>query len=148
MMKQNGAASAGVILRTSDGMIFLTACRVLYQCGSALEAELRALIEGISLAREWCQLPIFIETDSSDVLRTVTSTRKDLSVLGNITVEAKTLLSGDGIAGISKIPRSQNIASHELAKFSRSKNCTEVWFGSGPECLLDTLLRDCNDSII
>jgi hypothetical protein len=78
----------------------------------------------------------------------VTSKTKDLSELGNITMEAKILLRVECIAGISKIPRSQNIASHELAKYSRLYNCTEVWLGSGPDCLLDTLLRDCNDTVI
>jgi hypothetical protein len=90
---------------------------------------------------------LIVETDSSEVLRMVTSKTKDLSELGNITVEAKILLSVECIAGISKIPRSQNIASHELAKYSRLYNCTEVWLlGSGPDCL--TLLRDCNDTVI
>jgi hypothetical protein len=116
---QDGAASAGVIVRASDGSIILSACKVLHHCCSALEAELRAVIEGVSLAREWSQLPILVETDSSEVLRMVTNKTKDLSELGNITVESKILLSVECIAGISKIPRSQNIASHELAKYSR-----------------------------
>jgi hypothetical protein len=50
---QDGAASAGVIVRASDGSIILSACKVLHHCCSALEAELRAVIEGVSLAREW-----------------------------------------------------------------------------------------------
>jgi hypothetical protein len=50
-MVQDGAASAGVIVGASDGSIILSACKVLNHCCSALEAELRAVIEGVSLVR-------------------------------------------------------------------------------------------------
>jgi ribonuclease HI len=145
---QDGTASVGIILRRHDGSIILSSCRVLVRCCSALEAELRALVEGVSLASEWCQKPILIETDSDEILRMIRSKERDLSELGNLTSEAKFLLNSDQIVGISKIPRSQNFASHELAKYGRLNDRTYVWFGSGPDCILDALLRDCNDTYI
>jgi ribonuclease HI len=109
---QDGTASVGIILRRHDGSIILSSCRVLVRCCSALEAELRALVEGVSLASEWCQEPILIETDSAEILQMIRSKERDLSELGNLTSEAKLLLNSDQI-GISKIPRAQNFASHE-----------------------------------
>ena len=53
--ESTGAAGAGMILRDEHGRIVFSSCRFLSRCGSALEAELSACMEGMSLAMEWSQ---------------------------------------------------------------------------------------------
>ncbi|KAK1679219.1 hypothetical protein QYE76_040067 [Lolium multiflorum] len=43
---QDGRAVAGMILRRHDGSIIMSACQTLQWCGSTLEAELQAFMEG------------------------------------------------------------------------------------------------------
>jgi hypothetical protein len=105
-------------------------------------------MEGVALANEWCQEQILIETDSTEVVRLITSSKQDLSPLGHLIKEAKRLIASDRIVRINKVNRSQNIASHLLAKFRRLNNRTDVWLGSGPEIILDSLLRDCNNTYL
>jgi hypothetical protein len=47
---------------------------------------------------------------------------------------------------ISKVPRPHNIASDESAKYGRIR--TNVWLGSGPEAILDFLLKGCDTTLI
>ena len=63
---------------------------------------------------------------------------------GWLAAEAKTLALSNRIAEINKVPWSPNIASQELAKYGRLNNRTDVWLGSGPETILDSIIRDCN----
>jgi hypothetical protein len=147
-MDVDGTAGAGMILRAHDGTIALTACRSLRQCSSALEAELCAFMEGVALASGCTQQQIIIETDSVEVLRMVKSKERDYSPMGHIVEEVKGLLVLAHVADIVKIPRSQNVASHLLAGYGRLNNRTDVWLGSGPDSILDSLLRDCNNSYI
>jgi ribonuclease HI len=146
-VQQDGTAAAGMIIRRSDGTIVLSSCRSLRKCGSALEAELCAVMEGMSLALEWCQEPIIVETDSDTVVKMLCNKVKDLSPLGHLVAEAKELLS-DRIVRISKVPRSHVSSGHLLASFGRLNDHTTVWLGSGPEAILDSLLRDCNSTLI
>jgi ribonuclease HI len=46
----NGDAGCGVVVTDHDGTIWLFACRQLSSCRDALEAELYAVLEGLSLA--------------------------------------------------------------------------------------------------
>uniref|UniRef100_A0ACD5Z5K1 Uncharacterized protein n=1 Tax=Avena sativa TaxID=4498 RepID=A0ACD5Z5K1_AVESA len=136
-----------MIVRRSNGTILLSSCRSLRHCTSALESELCAIMEGVALALEWSQDQILIETDSTEIVRLLSGKEQDLSTLGHLVMEARSLIS-DRIAGICKIPRSQNVASHLLAQFGRLNNHTAVWLGSGPESILDSLIRDCNNIVI
>jgi RNA polymerase subunit RPABC4/transcription elongation factor Spt4 len=46
----------------------MAACRTLQDCRDATEAELCAVEDGVKLALQWTQLPVMVETDSSEVL--------------------------------------------------------------------------------
>jgi ribonuclease HI len=144
---QDGAAGAGIILRRHDGSIILTACRSLKQCASPLEAELCALMEGMTLAKEWSTELLLIETDSTEVLQMIQCQVQDKSVMGHLVAEAKSLKESMCIDSFSKVDRSQNSASHSLANYGRLNNHTDVWLGSGSDSLLDALLKDCNNTV-
>ena len=56
-------AGSSIVLRDSIGKIIVSACRQLFSWHDALEAELLAIREGLSLALVWSQLPIVVESD-------------------------------------------------------------------------------------
>jgi ribonuclease HI len=146
-MESDGTAGVGMILRAHDGTIVFSACKSLKHCSSALEAELYALKEGVALSLIHSEDHFFIESDSAEVVRMLSANVRDRSVLGHIVAEIKTLLDSERVEGVQKIPRAMNVASHVLAGFGRINDLTDVWSGSGPELVLDSLLRDCKTVI-
>lgn len=76
----SGSAGAGMILRNNMGEIMFSACRALSSCRDALEAELCACMEGLSLAIQRTETPIVIETDSSIAVSMISCEEVDRSV--------------------------------------------------------------------
>ena len=69
--ESTGAAGAGMILHDDHGRIVFSSWRCLSRCGSALEAELSACMEGMFLALEWSQQDVLVETDSMKVAKMI-----------------------------------------------------------------------------
>ena len=145
---QTGVAGAGMILRRGDGSIIFSACRAIRFCSSALDSELSACMKGIKMALELSQENIIVETDSLELVTMATSVDRDSSCLGHLVADLRLLLTCPRILAFNKIPRGQNNASHELARFGMFQNRTEVWLGTAPEALLSCILRDCNNTTI
>jgi hypothetical protein len=76
------------------------------------------------------------------------NSRKDSSCFRHMVAYLHELLTSRQIVAFNKIPREQNSASHELARFGMLQDRTELWVGTAPEALLRRILRDCNDIII
>lgn len=66
--QEDGSAGAGMILRDHLGQVIFAACRFLPWCNDPLEAELAACEEGLSLAQQWSDLPIALESDCAEAL--------------------------------------------------------------------------------
>ena len=81
---ETGRAGAGIIGRDSAGMIKFTAWRALFHCGSAVEAEALACVEGVRLASQWCQEPIVLESDCERVVQALLNKHTDRSEIGFI----------------------------------------------------------------
>lgn len=127
----NGSAGAWIILRDGAGDIIYSSCRTLYSCRDAMEAELCACKEGLSLSLQRSKLPIVLEMHSSSVLNLLKDEGPDRSVFVFSVAEIKYLLSLHKTC-ITLIKRSQNIVADYLANFARTKNRIVVWLGSGP----------------
>jgi hypothetical protein len=61
-------------------------------CRDALEAELSAVREGLSLTLHWCTQPIILEVDCLEKINLVKNEELDRSVNMSIIEEMKTLL--------------------------------------------------------
>ncbi|KAM3313838.1 hypothetical protein ACQJBY_033004 [Aegilops geniculata] len=140
-------AGAGMILRNSTGGIIFSACRSLSSCRDAVEAELGAIMEGLSLAIQRSELPIAIETDSSLAVAMVTSTEVDRSIYAALVNEIRLLMRLRQTC-VTHVVRVQNKASDSLARFACVEGRTMIWLGSGPDEVLGISLDDCKDIII
>ena len=89
----DGGAGAGMLLRDAHENIIFSACRALYSCRDALEAELCACMEGISFAVQHSHLLIEIEMDSSMAVEMISSGKVNRSVYASWIEEIKNLLS-------------------------------------------------------
>jgi hypothetical protein len=82
-----------MIVRDHNGEIILSACRHLVSCRDALAAELKALLEGISLSWHWCNKPVLIEVDCLEIINLVNNKEVDRSVFSTTIGEIKTVLN-------------------------------------------------------
>jgi ribonuclease HI len=137
-------AGAGMILRDSDGKIIFSACRALFSCRDALEAELCACMEGISYALHRSDLPIAVELDSLVAVSMITCDGCDRSAYAFLVKEIRYLLSLRQSC-ITHVSRSQNKASDSLAAFGRAQGRTMTWIGSAPPDVLELVAMDCTD---
>ena len=108
----DGTAGAGMILRDHNGAVMLAATRDLVNCVDALEAELAAIHEGITLVLSWTELDLVVESDCADALHLISAVGKDRSAHTHRVMEIKSLLAQERRIQLQKIKRSVNLASH------------------------------------
>ncbi|XP_037455402.1 uncharacterized protein LOC119325778 [Triticum dicoccoides] len=146
---QKTAASCAELDATNVGMdeIEHNACRALFTCRDALEAELCTCMEGLSLAIQRTDLPIVVELDSLEAVSLISGAELDRSVYASIVKEIKLLMSPRQTC-ITHVSRSQNKASDMLASFARTHGRTMTWLGAGPSEVLEITSDDCKDIVI
>ncbi|EEC68693.1 hypothetical protein OsI_37162 [Oryza sativa Indica Group] len=74
-----GKGGISMILRDNSGSTVFAACKSLDSCKNALEAEIRACMEGLILALQWTMRPILIETDCVSLVNLLKEGNRDLS---------------------------------------------------------------------
>ena len=134
-----------MVLRDSNDAIIFSACRTLYRCRDALEAELCACMEGLSSALMRTELPIELEVDSLEVVKMVQTNDINRSIYSYLIREIKLMMSLRETS-ITHIRRHENKFSNCLAIFAREEGRTMAWLGSGQPRTLDLASYDCNPS--
>lgn len=120
----DGQGGIGAVLRNVEEVIF-AASGFVDRYGSALEAELLACRDGLSLALQWTLLPIVVETDSLMAKQLVQSDSMVRSDMAFLVREVRDLLMGSREVKLCKIHRNQNHLSHLLANLGRSNSLTK-----------------------
>ena len=105
---------------------YLSSCRCLQHCSFALEAELSSIKEGPSLALEWSQLPIHIETDCPKLLIFRGKKVWIYQSFGFFVHDIKLLMAQQNTC-IAHVRLNSDLASH-----GRGSGRTVVWLASGP----------------
>ena len=144
-LKEDGTAGAGMILRDHEGAVIFAATRVLFNCGSPLEAEMAAMDEGLRLALHWSSLPLVVETDCAELLKLVQSNDMERSRYANQINEIRRILTHDRNISLAKISRYANVASHTLACMGRSQNRIVCWLRNSPIVISIVVISVCRD---
>ena len=111
----DGAAGARMVFQDNKGAIIFSACRVLFSCREALEAEIGACMEGLSLSIQRSEPPVVIEMDSMVPVKLIQSQDLDRSIYYATVKEIKHLMSLRRTC-ITLISHSQN-KDYDLAWF-------------------------------
>lgn len=143
----NGEAGAGMVLRNDDGMVVFAACRQLFNCADALDAELAALEEGLNMALQWSNLPIVVETDCRDAIELITDSASHRSP-HMVQVTAIKELLREREARVAKIGRDANGVSDALVRLGRVEHRTMVWLDNFPPDVSRVLAEDfCKNTV-
>lgn len=73
------------------GLVLLAAHKTLHCCGSAVQTEALAYLEGIKMAAEWIHMPIWVETDNVEVARALQQPNRLRSSWAPIIEEVKSV---------------------------------------------------------
>ena len=113
--------STGV--RDNLGSVIFSSCQLLLYCNNALEAEIQAIKVGISMAIEWSNLLVLVQSESMVALSSMTNASLDKSPNGQLVRDIKNYMLQREFKPV-KIPRSQNMVSHCLANYARTARST------------------------
>lgn len=116
----DGTGGAGMVLRNQQGQVIFASCRYLTRCTCALEAELAACMEGVSLALEWSTAPFILETDCSTAADMISRAEVNRSPMASIVEETKRILGLGRDHRIVHVRREVNQVSHQLAHIGHS----------------------------
>ena len=143
----DGSGAAGMVLMRHDGTVIFAAYRYLFNCNDALEAELHAIMQGMALAIQHCNVPIVVQSDSSVAISSMIGEGLSRSAYGHLVNEIKHLMVDREFIPL-KNKREQNRVADRLACYSRMECTTAVWLGRGPPCVEDILPLDCNPMLM
>jgi ribonuclease HI len=130
----------GMVLRDEEGNIIITGCRFLQSCGSPLEAEVLACMDGLTLALERTSKPIIMESDCLEAVSMINSESTNRSEVAALIDAAKHLCNPDRVVQVNHISRDLNGVSHTLAKLGCKDQLSMVWIRHGP----DIIRQPCN----
>uniref|UniRef100_A0A8R7UTX5 RNase H type-1 domain-containing protein n=1 Tax=Triticum urartu TaxID=4572 RepID=A0A8R7UTX5_TRIUA len=103
----DSSAAAGMVLGDHQGHIIFAAYRVPFHCNDALEAEIHALMQGMALAIQHTELPVVVQSNSSEALASLSTNALTRSAYGHLVLEIKELMSSREFIP-QKIYRTQN----------------------------------------
>ena len=106
------------------------------------ETEALAIEAGVLLARELDFQQVIIEFDSLEVVQCISA--KDFGGrFGRIVNGIVNLLNGFAGWQIRHVKRDFNRGAHELAKFARCNNVSQLWRGVSPPMVRTLMHLDC-----
>ena len=117
---EDGTAGAGMVLTNHEGVILFAAHIYVFHCNDSLEAELHAMMQGMTLAIEHSDAPVILQSDSSEALLCLSTDALQRSAYGHLVLEIK-YLAGSREFVPQKLSRSQNRVVDRLANYSRTE---------------------------
>ncbi|XBI90854.1 hypothetical protein VPH35_028370 [Triticum aestivum] len=139
---EEGSAGACMILRDNLGSVIFSSCQLLFYCNNVLEAEIQAIKIGMSMAIEWSNLSVLVQSDSMVTLSSMTDASLDKSPNGQLVREIKNYMLQREFK-LVKIVRSQNMVSHCLANYARMARSTACWLQWPRPFIHNLVLADC-----
>lgn len=114
--------------------------RPLVSCSE--EAETLACRRALEFVVDAGLSKLVVEGDNVNVMRVVSSSTMNLSLIGNVIADIHCLLCGLGRVYISCIKRGGNRVAHELARNARILDEDMYWMGEVPQVALEAMYQD------
>ncbi|VAI71352.1 unnamed protein product [Triticum turgidum subsp. durum] len=130
-----------MILWDNLGSVIFPSCQLLFYCNNALEVEIQAIKVGISMAIEWSNLLVLVQSESMVALSSMTNASLDKSPNGQLVREIKNYMLQREFK-LVKIPRSQNMVSHCLANYAQMARSTACWLQRPSPFIHNLVLAD------
>lgn len=135
--KHREKGGAGVILRDHVGAFRAAACHFLRDAVDPETVELQACRRAIQVAAEVNVGKFHLECDNQGVVSMINHPDRNLSAVGPLVEEIKTMLQSFEQVRVTWVKRSANAAADRLAKMGMGDELCKVWLAVPPDCILD-----------
>ncbi|KAL0008685.1 hypothetical protein SO802_010187 [Lithocarpus litseifolius] len=132
----------GAIIRNDKGEVMAEMTAGGPPVSSSEEAELLACRKAMEFTTNAGFSKLVIEEDNSNVMRAISSSMADLSLLGNVVDDVRHLVLGLDWVNFSFIWRGGNRVAHVLAQHARNISEDVFWMENSPPLALNALYQD------
>lgn len=144
-LTNTGDTTAGVIVRTHQGVVALACGQRLHACKDSEEAEISAVLHGLSVLSKYYRGPVCVESDCASVITLLKNRVTNQSALFPLVTDVWHVGKVFKEVIFRAIRRPSNKMAHELAALARRQG--EFFkLGDVPPSLRSILLEDCNSS--
>jgi ribonuclease HI len=137
-----GCGGGGVVVRDHTGRFIAGKCLFFPAAVDPEGAEALACKRALQLAKELGCQRLVLETDNANVAAKLNEETRDLSALGPIIEEVKTMLWDIMFYEVKAVRRTGNLVAHKLATEGYMDKCTQTWFSEAPNCIKSVLSAD------
>ncbi|KAI5338231.1 hypothetical protein L3X38_017502 [Prunus dulcis] len=139
---ESSFGGVGLVVRNSTDSILASKLVVLNGISNPMHAKLVALREGLIYAAKWSNLECHIEEDSQGALHSIQRGQTDLSHLGCLTEDCRTLLASQECVYLRVTERSANGVATRLARYALHFQGVAEWVTDPSYFLQDVLFID------
>ncbi|KAM7523049.1 hypothetical protein LguiA_012951 [Lonicera macranthoides] len=140
--KEEGAVGLGAIAKNSDESFLVGQFLMLGANLNAETSEAMATLEALRLARQLGYSQVIIEGDSRNIIYALEHGGSQLSTIGNIMLEARSIVAGLPDVKFFWVTREGSYVAHLLARQARVLGSSTVWFNVAPRFIEDTISCD------
>ena len=132
----------GVIIWNDNGEVMAAMSVGGPHVSSSKEAELLACRKAVEFTTDARFSELVIEGDNSNVMKALSSSSVDQSLLGNVVDDVRHLVCGMHWVNLSCIRRGGNRVTHALAQHARNVSEDVFWMEDSPPPALNALYHD------
>ena len=137
-----GRFGTGCVLRDYRGWVVASEIMSKDVGFSPPLAEAYAILEGLRLAEEVGIDSIEVKSDCLAVVNAIMKNEAPSTELGTILESIKVRRTNFVNFNISFLPRSCNVAAHNMARYALKVNSTSRWLGLVPPCAMADVIKD------
>ena len=122
----------GMILRDHEGTVIFAACRQLLNYAGAVDAELAAMEEGLSLSLQWSTLNVNAKTDCAEARELIKLDLPNTSIYVSRVQAIHELIMERNVL-VARVDRDANSAKSQTGKecYNSTKNhCVVAWLSA------------------
>ena len=139
---ENQRIGFGAIIQNDKGEVMAAMAAVGPPVSSSEEAKLLACRKAVEFATDAGFPELVIEGDNSNVMRAISSSMADLSLLGNVVDDVHHLVFGLNCVNFSYTTRGGNKVAHALAQYAKNISEDVFCMEDSPPLAINALYHD------
>ncbi|XP_023884299.1 uncharacterized protein LOC112028995 [Quercus suber] len=139
---EQNSSGFGAMIRNNQGEVMAAMAARGPPVSCSEEAETLACRKALEFAVDVGFSELIVEGDNINVMRAVSASTRNFSMLGNVIADIHCILCGLGGVSISCVRRDGNRVAHVLAKFARGLNEDMYWMEEVPQVAVESVYLD------